>query len=388
VNNRVPFLAKVPNGDFLLIQDPLCRPPLQQWAQSIRNSLEIEMNLGGDNQIRIASLLNLAAFVEIMLGDKIVAKAICDAELAWLANFATRITEFPTISALAIQPWINIGRLLRIEGKLQEALWHFALVMREPTREPLLLGPYCIPKQDWEELLASDVGGNLWNIYVVDSLKTYFKCRRFDVAVEFIAKLRKGRLHFRDNLLLEGEVISHIGLGDYERSYWLAKSRAGLAILDTVAFMLYEAHCSVELNRHDGAVALTRDLKSFVVLGGFDSFAPPTAMRCLEKLGVLLERLGQQVDAAQIYERAYKLALSANDQPFQISFLSAWARQPGCGQSPKLKETRSTLLSDCYYHDILRSETLPGQRRCQAFSNLRVAVSMATGGAFAEQSGH
>jgi hypothetical protein len=368
-------------SDFLLIKDRLSRPPLQNWAKSIRCRLEEELTRGGRDLLRVASLLNLAALVEVLRGDTPTARAICDAELVWLASLASQCSERGAISTLALQPWINIGRLCRIEGRMEEALHHFALVLRRAAPEPLALGPYCITNEDWEALLTSDTLENLWNVYVVDSLKTYFKFRQFDAALGFIARLRDARLYCWDNVLLEGEIISHAGLGDYEGAYSLAKSWGGQEILDTLVLMLYEASCLAAFNRYDQANFLTRDLISFVTLGGLDSFTAPITMRYLDSLGALLESLARQVDAARIYDRAYNVAIGVDDQPFQISFLRAKSRQLGHEQSPKLKETRAVLLGDCYYDEILRSEGLPGKRWNQTFGDLLASVSMATSGA-------
>ena len=372
-------------NDFLLVQDLLCRPPLQSWARSIQEGLESEIGPGRQNSTHIASLLNLAAFVEILRGDKNAAKAICEAELAWVASLASKTAGSLTISALAIQPWINIGRLLRIDGRCQEALSHFDLVLKRPDREPLLLGPCRIQESEWEDLLASDVSLNLWNVYLVDSLKTYFRCRRFDVALRFIAELREVEPRCHDNLLLEGQIISQIGLGDYERSYQLAKSRSDQDVLDTVVLMLYQAQCLTELDRHDDVLTLTRDLKTFALLGGLDALSPSIAMRCLEKLGAVLERIEQKVQAAQVYVYAYRLAVTVNDQPHEISFLRALARQVRCEEKQKLEDMRLPLLKDCYYNDVLQSEGLSGQRWCEAFGDLRSAVSMVTRGVAATQ---
>jgi hypothetical protein len=100
----------------------------------------------------------------------------------------------------------------------------------------------------------------------------------------------------------------------------------------------------------------------------------------------LLEGLAQPVEAAEIYDRAYDMAISTGDQPFQIAFLRAKSRQGGHEQSLKSEEMRAALLGDCYYDAILRSEGLPGRRWSQTFGDLLATVSMATGSALVWQS--
>jgi len=99
----------------------------------------------------------------------------------------------------------------------------------------------------------------------------------------------------------------------------------------------------------------------------------------------VLERIEQKVQAAQVYEYAYRLAVTENDQPHEISFLRALARQVRCEEKQKLEDMRLPLLKDCYYNDVLQSEGLSGQRWCEAFGDLRSAVSMVTRGVAATQ---
>lgn len=274
-----------------------------------------------------------------------------------------------------------------MERKVDEALEHFALVLRRPVHEPLVLGPCRINNEDWEQLLlSSDTLGSLQNIYIVDSMKTYFEARQFNKAIEFVARVREAKLFSSNSLLLEGEIISYARLGDYEMAYSLSKLRDDNEILDTLVFMLYEASCLVALNRCDQADCLARDLTSFVLLGGLDQFAAPVAMRYLAGLGVLLEGLARQIDAIRIYDLAYNLAVGAGDQPFQILFLSATILQPENEQRQELEETRTALLSDCYYDNVLRSEGLPGGRWSQTFDDLLTTVSRATNGALVLES--
>src|SRR6266851_8122601 len=237
--------------DFLLIQDRLIRPPLQEWAKWIRSGLEEEITREESDFCRVASLLNLAALVETSRGNLANGRAICEAEFCWLSRLAGQGYDRAKISGLALQPWINIGRLLRLEGRIDEALQHFALVMKRPIDQPLFLGPYAITSEDWEQFAASEVLEKLWNIYVVDSLKSYFRVGQFAAAQRFVARLRESKVDSSADLVLEGEVISHVGLGAYERAYALAKSPGSQEVLDTLVLILYQASCSVVLNQRE-----------------------------------------------------------------------------------------------------------------------------------------
>jgi tetratricopeptide (TPR) repeat protein len=367
-------------ADFLLLEDRLCRPPLQQWANGICRPLKEELGQSRINPSQIASLINLAALVEALRGDAMTAKAICQAELVWLASLPLQQFHRRTIAALALQPWINIGRVLRIEEEVGDALDHFTLALKQQKKEPIFLGPFVITSEDWYDLAGSDIMGSLWNIYLVDSLKSFFRVGAFDDALEFIRDLSSRAAPPWNNLLLEGKVISYAGIGDHEQAYWLAKSQRSHEVLETLVFILYQSVCLVGLNQCDEANSLATELTSFVSLGGLSTFPASTTMRYLGCLGDLLDRLGRTIDAASIYQRAYNIAVSAGDQPSEILFLLAREHiQPE--DTPYIEERCETLLNECYYDEILRFMGFPGCRWSEQFGELRETVSMATSGA-------
>jgi hypothetical protein len=367
-------------ADFLLLQDRLCRPPLQQWAKGICRQLKEELSQKRINPSQMASLLNLAALVEALRGDTLTAKAICQAELTWLANLPLQQFHRRTIAALALQPWINIGRVLRIEEEVGEALNHFTLALKQQTNEPIFLGPFVITSEDWRDLAGSDIAGSLWNIYLVDTLKSFFKVGAFDDALEFIRNLPSRAAAPSDNLLLEGKIISCVGIGDYEQAYWLAKSQGSHEILDTLVFILHQSVCLLGLNHGAQANSLATELTSFVSLGGLSCFPAPTTIRYLGCLGDLLDRLERTVDAASIYQRAFNVAVSAGDQPSEILFLLAREHiQPE--DTRHVEDRCAALVNECYYDEVLRFMGFPGRRWSQSFGDLRETVSMATSGA-------
>jgi hypothetical protein len=367
--------------DFLLVQDGLSRPPLKEWAKTIRHALEEELIRDEKNITCIVSLLNLAAWVEALRGDTSSARAVCEAELAWLSSLTFKGYQHATLSTLALQPWINIGRLCRIEGKVEEALQHFALVLRRTAHTPSILGPYSVTLEDWESF-GLEVLSVLWNIYAVESLKSFFQFGQFKAALDFIVHLSAAKHSCLHALLREGEILSHAGLADYGRAYSVAKSRSTQEILDTAIFMYYEAFCLTRLDRRDEASQIVGELTSFITLGGLAQFSAPIVMRYLERFGGLLETLGREIEASWVYDRGYQVAVEAGDQPFQIAFLGAKIHQLGNERTLKERETRDTLLSDCHYYKILREEKLPDRRWTKAFGDLAATVSIATEGAF------
>ena len=368
--------------DFLLLQDRLCRPPLRQWANNIHRELQKEFYQEKTDFTRIASLLNLAALVEASRGNTLTARAVCEAELHWLANLLSQESARATILGLALQPWINIGRALRLDEKIGEALEHFTLVFRIQMQEPVMLGPCMITSHECAQLVTSEILESLWNVYLVDSLKSYFKARTFGSALEFVRRLYPRKRPLWDNLLLEGKIISYIGIGDYERAYWLAKSQTQHELLNTLVFMLHQACCSAALNRIDLAHSLASELTSFVTLDGLDSVPVCTAMRLLGSLGNLLETLDRKVDAASVFERGYKTAILAGDQPAEILFLRAQKRYVRDEHSRELDKMWRLALNDCYYDDILQSEGLFSRRQSQPFDDLLKTIMMVTGDAF------
>src|SRR5262249_31470723 len=139
----------------------------------------------------LAACMNLGALIEVLRGNRPNAQWICDAQLRWVARLAARSAS-ASVLELALQPWVNYGRLLRLEGDYSAALRHFALAPAQRNKEPVALGPCYISREAWDHIVKADltVPNFLWNVYVLESLKTYFMQMDFTSALMFIADQR------------------------------------------------------------------------------------------------------------------------------------------------------------------------------------------------------
>lgn len=361
--------------DFLLIEDRPIRLPLQTWARSIRTCLDKELAREGNDLCQIVSLLNLTALIEASRGNVAGARNICEAELNWLSTVAARATDRGPILALALQPWINLGRLLRLEGRTEQSLRYFSALAQPPAVSPLFLGPCAISAEDWKRLPLSGVADNLPNIYFVESLKSYFWARDFRCALIFIAQLDAAEMRISPRFVREAKIIAHISSGNAEAAYELAKPGQDQDLLGTLVFMLYEASCLAALQQRDRADAILRDLRSFVSHESAQMVTTSAMLRYMADLGALLEDIGQPAEAASVYEKGFRVALAANDQVSQISFLRSKMRLAEQSDVSGLELRLKDLISGCHYEEVLQAEGIVGRQPDAIFGELLATVA-------------
>lgn len=347
--------------DFLLIQDRPVNVPLQEWAARLLRTLPTLLEDRLCNSARIAMCLNQAALIEALRGNTVNAEAICDAHLGWVEKLASK--HDCRIYHLAIQPWVNKGRLRRLEKKLDHALRHFSLIRDCMIERSLHLGPCTITPVTWRRIIEDNpaILTTLWNIYVVDSLNSYFTCQDFEGALNFVRCERDNALYPETELLLEGELIGLINTHMYEQAHALSSSYSSGRVEHSVVFMLYEGLSLFGLRNIVRARVLARELAAFAGATNFDCFSHSTTLRYVYLLASLLEELGEKQDSAAAYERGYRLASGVDDQPFCIRYGNAMARLCGIEDRTLWQRRRANTLGKCYYAGVLRAEGIDVQ---------------------------
>lgn len=346
--------------DFLLIHDRPINAPLHKWAARLLQTLPPLLEDLRHNSARISMCLNQAALIEALRGNALNAEAICDAHLRWVEQLASKYDS--SLYELAIQPWVNKGRLRRLEKKFDHALEHFCLIRDCMLGKPLVLGPCIITQATWKRITENNaaISRTLWNVYVVDSLKSYFSAHDLDGALHFVRRARSSALyeHFLDHLFLEGEIISLINTDRCEEAHALSSSFSSDYLEDRIVFILYEG-----VSLRDGAKQriIARELAAFVRATGLDFFPHTSALRYLALLASLLEELGEKQAAVGVYERGYELASAIDDQRFCMHYVNALARLCSMDDRSSWHSRRAHILSECYYAEVLQAEGIDGQ---------------------------
>lgn len=202
-------------GQFTLLESrSLNRPALDRWAQSLLNRLQELLERSPEAWAPIGDCMNVAALIEVYRGDRVAARQICESHLRW-AERLTRRLGVQEAGALAIQPWINVGRLLRLERDFPQALERFALLRDHLSGRPLHLGAIHIEPEVWRHVLAAQptLVGILETVYLVDSLKTFFMAKDYGQALAFLQEGREAGIALHSRIFLEeGELLTLVGL--------------------------------------------------------------------------------------------------------------------------------------------------------------------------------
>src|ERR1700743_1203609 len=179
--------------DFLHHYERPPRQPLQRWAATLLDLLDGAPAGSYEGARQRQSAMNNAALVFAYLGKTSRAGEICEYQLALVAE-AVRVHRDPGSPAyltMAVDPWVNLGRLSVLRGDAEAATSHFADIFALRSGAGRRLGPCVIPAAAWSAARRADprldeVSGA---VYVVDSLKALFSAGKFSEAAGFVKSL-------------------------------------------------------------------------------------------------------------------------------------------------------------------------------------------------------
>src|SRR6185503_15112106 len=126
-------------SDSLLERGRVSRPPLRVWVANLLDNLA-EAERKSTAWPSVDGCMNNAALIAVYRGDLRGAEELCQIQLRWVANLMREHGPI-AVGELVIQPWINIGRLRRIQRDYQAALRHFTLLVDTMVGESLRAGP-------------------------------------------------------------------------------------------------------------------------------------------------------------------------------------------------------------------------------------------------------
>ncbi|MDI1483409.1 hypothetical protein [Polyangium sp. y55x31] len=331
---------------------------------------------------RIEECSNNTGLIEVYRGRPDAAAGVCARQLDWAGRLVGRHGIMAAGEHL-IQPWINVGRLRRIAGDHETALAHFALVADTLSGRPVRLGNVEIDAASWQALVRHrSLFDLLKNVYVVDSVKTYFAARDLEGALDCLRRARSlcGEEPFP--LLEEMELLTLAKLKKFEEAAALLQSNAwnisGFHKLLRVTYRVGLHAASGELPR---CQRLTEDLAARVLcMRGLAEPDDPCVLRYLHYLGGLASRLGLDERAAQIFRLGLGAAEHLDDVPCRLAFLDALIDADALDRNA-LEDARAALLDDCLYVSLLKARGMtvdPAALSDPVFDELHAKLERAT----------
>ncbi|MFL6449585.1 MAG: tetratricopeptide repeat protein [Bryobacteraceae bacterium] len=178
-------------SDTVLDSGRVIRRPIEEWSRDLEG--RISQLVGQEPKLdavdRGCSALNNAALVFVHAGLPAAAEDICQSQLAWINRHSGTLAP-GQLKVLAIQPWINLGRLYRRSRDYNRAREYFRAIGSEEQTDDFRAGAE--------------------PAYVYESLRTYLQSGDLDEAIRFAEELTPSLL--RGSLMLKTELLIHIYL--------------------------------------------------------------------------------------------------------------------------------------------------------------------------------
>ncbi|HEX8695753.1 MAG TPA: hypothetical protein VF746_25280 [Longimicrobium sp.] len=143
--------AALPGVRLLTVNEQPARRPLGAWAEDLSGSLATalaEPDVIGRART-VTGCGNNASLILAHAGRLDDAERVVRAQVAWLQAGADRTGE-GALLALALQPWINLGRLHALRGHAAAALRHYAEVRACRMDAPVSLAGRAIIPAHWK----------------------------------------------------------------------------------------------------------------------------------------------------------------------------------------------------------------------------------------------
>jgi hypothetical protein len=202
---------------ILMPQDRIARRPLVPWAESLVGRL-VEARRGIRRTQEYAGELsavgNNAGLIAASRGDMAEARRLTERQLWWHGRQARRSGD-SSLAAHGVQPWVNLGRLESLTGRLPDALARFSGLQNFALADRLELGCVRVEGRAWTALVRSreQFLRFLEVVYVSDSLRAMLLNRRLELVLPFVA--RCGEMEGTTRWVgEEARVVAECGLGD------------------------------------------------------------------------------------------------------------------------------------------------------------------------------
>ena len=372
--------------DTLLEPNRQIRRPLRAWAGDIVLSLREQEARDEPSPIALSIAWNLAALIAAHRGDLAGAEDICLRSLAWSARGRGPEDEARRV-VLAIQPWINIGRLRRLAGRADEALAHFDLLAPFDAGRAVTLGPAVLDAATWQRADAADPSLRhvLRTVLVNDSLRALLSARRHDDALSFASAVRPRCEPAQIPYLEEAGAVACAHLGRTEAAL-AAAAGPGWESAGMHGQMV-SAACRIGVLMLRGeiteAARLAHALCATALVLRVADGDDPRVLRLFHHLGGLAVQLDLRGPAAAIFSAGLAGARRLEDEPLEIAFLDALADVGSAEVADRCRREREAALSRCLYAAVLRREGRTAEEaasRDPVFAELEDIVARLTSG--------
>lgn len=352
------------------------RRPLRDWADRVLGALP-PFARQPEEWGQLAACMNLAALIDVYRGNRDGATGLCELQLQWVWKLQRSDGALAAL-VFAFQSWINLGRLLRIEGDLHGALDRFAIFIAQRAERELRMGPVVIDAQAWQALLAFKplLSADLETLYVVETLKALLPDP--ERTLQFIAWCRAEGVRGDLPYLAEAEMIALARAGRYDDA--LATTKPEAFRPDSYAAMVARAHRAAVLAiSGDSRRAREGVEEIFALMPALDParISDQTFLRYNHQVGTVARHLGMNDAAHRAFTQGLAGARGFGDEPLELLSMEALLALGGGPDRESLQQAREELLRGCLNVTVLRPRGLAAAPKpaCDPiFGDLRQAL--------------
>lgn len=304
-------------------QDRVPRAPLLSWAtRLLRELADATTTVRGVRDLAgvFGYLGNNAGLIAALRGDTRMAWWLTERQVWWHGRQARRSRD-AALAACAVQPWINLGRLEALAGKVDEALSRFSVLGTYDVSGRLEMGCVRLGGSGWQAVSRSrdEFLHFLDAVYVSDSFKTLLMNGRFERVSRFSSSVAETpRWWLRE----EAGIVAESRLGDHTA----ALSRATTAAREATGWnravlrlRLAEAHaCAGDVER---ARPILSQLAGVVRQLSGEAMAKPDLMPITARLAGACHECGLADDACAVARHVLTGARTARDEMIEIEML-------------------------------------------------------------------
>lgn len=337
-NKRPDFIS----NELLTAFHPLVKLPLPLWIKSILHNLPV-LNLNDEYTISgydlISVSFNQAALIEYYFGRTENAYKLCYSHLAWLAYWIKSAGKLELISH-ATEPWINIGRLERLEGRYASSLTYFKSLLEGVNKAEITLGPVKFGAEHWQVALKlnPDLVTHINNVCNSEIIKTLLKSKEYNAVLSYIEQERAFQgagNSFLSEIMLEAKVVALARLNRLDQALNLARVGSftnsvkpqydynqNLFFLHRLIYHLRQVELLAQLDQAMAAIEHAKAVANIARTFQYDGEFGLLKVNITYRLVKLLQYLSQPALAYELAKLAYKASCQIQDEPLQLLFLN------------------------------------------------------------------
>lgn len=366
---------------FLIPQDRIARRPLAEWAAELTTRVHAAQR-GARRTHELADQLgsvgNMAGLIAASRGDMAKAWSLTERQLWWHGRQARRSRD-ATVTAYALQPWINLGRLEALTGKWQAALARLDGLTTFPLAERLEMGCVQFSGSAWRALVPSRERflEFLETVFISDSLKAMLLNRRFELVHPFVARFSgiEGEMRW---MCEEACVVAECQAGEPAAAAARALAAARQANgWPRAVFRLRAAEAYACADMRDAAVPILEQLAGVIVQLGAEHKNTPQLITIIARLGAVCREAGLDHATHAVAADVLGLARTAGDEPVMIEMLRLLAATAPAAERQAWADAAAGVEQTTEYTRYRRGGSPPAnpmitelyERLDEAFSN-------------------